>query len=508
MSAPLTAPLSRASLLAALLALGGCDSVGPNFSPPDPQLPRASFRGPPAPGQPAPAPTPAQARVEEKLDSWWLSFRDPTLAALAERAADENLDVAEASARIAQARAQRGVAASAALPGINGDASYQRELYSKNGVLSLAGPDLSAPPISVWQTGFDASWELDLWGRVRRQVEAASADVAAAEERRRDVLVSTQAEIARNYAALRGAQRRVGILEANLKSAEESLELTRTRAAKGLVSDLDVQNAAALVSGVKAQIPAARNEIDADANALALLLGQPPGALAAQVRKPSRLRAPPVPALGVPGELARRRPDIRAAEADLHAATADIGVAVADFYPSVKLNGTVALNALDAAKLWRGSSLQYQFGPTVSLPIFEGGRLKSTLELREARQQETAIAWRKSVLNAWREVVDALNAYDAERRRGVELAAQVDHARQALAISRTRYEGGVADFIRVLDAQRTMLEAMVEQERSDTSLCVDAIALYKALGGGWRGRFPPAPPGPEPSPVEAALAPL
>ncbi len=199
------------------------------------------------------------------------------------------------------------------------------------------------------------------------------------------------------------------------------------------------------------------------------------------------------PPLGAPSELARRRPDIRAAEAQLHAATADIGVAVADFYPSVKLNGVVALNALDLKNLWKGGSLQYQFGPSVSLPVFEGGRLKSTLDFRSRQQQEAAIAYRSTVLKAWHEVVNALDACAAEQRRRDSLAAQIGHARQALAISRTRYESGVTDFIAVLDAQRTMLQAAQQHAQSTTNVSLHLIQLYKALGGGWQGRFPTTP---------------
>ncbi|VTZ48093.1 RND transporter [Methylocella tundrae] len=494
-----------AATLASLLT-SGCYSVGPDFTPPDPLLPRASFFGKPVARsqeeRAADAATADAARAPADA-AWWKAFHDPTLTSLVNRVADANLDVATATLRLGESRDQRGVAASAALPSINGNGSYQRELYSKNGVLSLAGPNLNIPPVSVWQTGFDASWELDIWGHVRRQVEAADAQVEMAEYQRRDVLVSAFAEVARDYVALRGAQAQIAIANDNLKSASEILALTRTRAAKGLTSGLDVENAAALVESIRAQLPSLENEVDVDINAISLILDEQPGALKGELArvKPAAPTPPRAP-LGIPSELARRRPDIRAAEAQLHAATANIGVAVADFYPSVKLNGNIELNALSLKTLWKGSSLQYMAGPAVELPIFEGGRLKSTLQLRTSQEQEAAINYHKTVLQAWHDVINAFNAYGAEQRRRDSLKAEVDHSREALALSRTRYNNGVADFITVLDAERTLLQAQQQLAQSTTNVSTNLIQLYKALGGGWESTFPNEPP----HPAEAALS--
>ena len=212
------------------------------------------------------------------------------MTSLASRVADSNLDVLTATVRLGESRAERGVAASAALPGINGNASYQRELYSKNGIFSLAGPNLNVPPISVWQTGFDASWELDIWGHVRRQIESADAQIEASEYQRRDLLVSALAELARDYVDLRGAQAQIAIVNENLKSASEILELTRTRAAKGLTSGLDVENAAALVESIRAELPSLENQVEVDINAISLILDEGPGAL-----KNELTRAKPIP---------------------------------------------------------------------------------------------------------------------------------------------------------------------------------------------------------------------
>ncbi|TPV98104.1 MAG: Outer membrane protein OprM [Beijerinckiaceae bacterium] len=479
----------------ALLALCGCVPVGPDFVPPDSMLPSVSFLGKPEPAIAGASLAPSDlSGVDPK---WWGVFRDPVLTSLAEHVADANLDVRTATLRLAESRFQRGVTASAEFPAINGNASYQRELFSQNGVLSLVKPFVPPttpfviPPISIWQTGFDASWEIDFWGRVRRQVEAADAQVEASENQRRDALVSTLSELARDYIELRGTQKQIAIAKANLVSSNDILQLTKTRAERGLTTGLDVENAAAQVEAVRATLPTLEDQESTEINALSLLLDEPPGSLRGEIAKAKPIPpAPPRVPLGIPSELARRRPDIRQAEAQLHAATATIGVAVASFYPSVTFNGNVEFNALDLKNLWKGSSLQYVLGPSISLPIFEGGRLKSTLELSEAQQQEAVIAYHKTVLQAWHEVVNALVAYRTEQERRARLKAQTDHSRQALSLSRVRYTNGVADFITVLDAERTELQAELQYAQSTTAVSTNLVQLYKALGGGWEPIFP------------------
>jgi NodT family efflux transporter outer membrane factor (OMF) lipoprotein len=216
--------------------------------------------------------------------------------------------------------------------------------------------------------------------------------------------------------------------------------------------------------------------------------------LKAELARPhSEPASPPRVPLGIPSELARRRPDIRAAETQLHAATANIGVAVGAFYPTVQLNGTVGLDALDYTNLWKGSSLQYTLGPSISLPIFAGGRLRNTLELRDAQQQEAAIAYHKTVLQAWHDVVNALVAHRLEQDRRARLRAQADHSRQALDLARTRYNDGVTDFLTVLDTERTLLQAEQQHAASTTNVALDLVQLFKALGGGWEQTFPDSP---------------
>ncbi len=486
--------LGALALAAALLA--GCN-VGPDFAPPDPGLPNDAFSAREARGAAPPSPT------------WWRAFRDPVLTDLEARVAAANLDVKTATIRLAESRFQRGVAASALLPSVNADAKYQYELYSQNGIAGLltklvpttttSTTPLTIPAISDYTIGFDASWELDLWGHVRRSVESADAQVEQSAELRRDTLVSSLAELARDYVQLRGAQTQIAIANENLAIAREIQKVAEERQRKGVATGFDAQTSTAQAENVSARIPTLRSDESQYSNAIGFLLDEPPGALQSALGPRKRALAPPgVPSLGVPAELARRRPDIRAAEARLHAATADIGVAVAAFYPTIKLNGVVSLDALDAKNLFKASSLQYNAGPSIVLPIFDAGRLKSTLELRKAEQLEAAIAWHKTVLQAWREVVDALTAYRREAERRAGLKRELEHSRQALDIARSRYKTGVGEFLSVLDAERSYLQAAQDFETSTTNVSLDLVTLYKALGGGWEEVFPDGPVEPEP----------
>jgi NodT family efflux transporter outer membrane factor (OMF) lipoprotein len=481
------------AVVMAPMLLAGC-MVGPDFVLPDPHLLETSFNGDNGVAV-------SDARLPPPTDpTWWAVFHDPALTDLERQVAEANLDVRTATIRLAESRFQRGVTAAAALPSINADAKYTREQYSQNGIVSLLGGlvgpggSIQVPPINDYNVGFDASWELDLWGKVRRQVEAADAQVDQAEDQRRDALVSSLAELARNYIQLRGVQTQIRIANDNLKVDRDILQVAQQRQQRGVQNGLDVENAAAQVESIRAQIPTLEQQESQYINALSLLLDQPPGALRAMLGSPRSIPlAPPRIPLGIPSELARRRPDIRAAEDQLHAATATIGVAVGAFYPSVQLNGTVGLDALEFTNLWKGSSLQYMVGPSVSLPIFAGGRLKKTLELRDAQQQEAAIFYHKTVLQAWHDVVNALVARRLEQARRARLRAQADHSRQALVLARARYSDGVEQFVTVLDAERSLLQAEQQHAASTMNVSLNVVQLFKALGGGWEETFPDQP---------------
>jgi NodT family efflux transporter outer membrane factor (OMF) lipoprotein len=495
--------MHRPALAAAsLLLISGC-TLGPDFMPPAGIAPTSWSA--------VPSEHIASVPVAAPIDpSWWNVFHDRELTALEERVAAQNLDVQAATIRLAESRAQLGIVAASALPTLQSDASYQRQKASDNGVFSglatiAAGSGASGAAgataggvkgavlgaFDTFQVGFDASWELDLWGKVRRSIEAADANVTASAEARRDTLLSSLAEVARDYLQLRGVQERLQIAHDNVKSAQQSLDLTRQRAVGGVTTDLDVANASAQVSTFSALIPSLEAQERQLVNALSLLLGQPPQALKDELATAQPV--PPVPPrvpVGLPSELARRRPDIRQAEAQLHAATATIGVAQANFYPSVTLTGSVGVQALEAWKMFDLNSRLYALGPSISIPIFEGGRLKATLTLREDQQKEAAIAYQKTVLNAWHEVDNGLTAYDAEQRRRDQLTEAVAQNQRALSLALTRYEQGVADFLQVLDVQRSLLATQELLADATTTIDTDLVAIYKALGGGWETSFP------------------
>jgi NodT family efflux transporter outer membrane factor (OMF) lipoprotein len=346
-------------------------------------------------------------------------------------------------------------------------------------------------PFDLFQGGFDASWEVDLWGGVRRSVESATASSEAANEAKRSALLSSLAEVARDYIQLRGTQTQLQIARDNVRTARQSLSLTQQRAAGGVTTDLDVANASAQLRSTLAQIPTLEQQEAQLINALSLLLGQPPNALRDELATTAPI--PPVPPrvpVGVPSELARRRPDVRQAEAQLHAATSDIGVAQANFYPSLNLTGSFGLQSLQFGQVFNIQAKQYAVGPGLTIPIFQGGQLRSTLQLREAQQQEAAVNFQKTVLQAWHDVDNALTAYQAEQARRDELVLAVTDNQHALILAQSRYQQGVADFLTVLDAERSLLAAQQQLADSTTIVSSNLVALYKALGGGWETDMP------------------
>jgi NodT family efflux transporter outer membrane factor (OMF) lipoprotein len=498
----------KSALLTALASatmLSGC-TLGPDFKRPDWASPASWFAGPKEAVKPA-----RSTPVAQPIDAnWWSLFKDPILTGLEKRVAAENLDVKTAAIRMSESRAQLGVARAALFPTLNGNASYTRELASENGVFGLIPTAAGAngangatgnstggiqgtglKPFDLYQGGFDSTWEVDLWGGVRRSVESASATSDAAKETERSVLLSSLAEVARDYMQLRGTQAQLSIARENVRTARQSLNLTQQRAAGGVTTDLDVANASAQLRTTLAQIPTLEQQEAQTINALSLLLGQPPNALRAELVTAKSI--PPVPPrvpVGLPSELARRRPDIRQAEAQLHAATADIGVAEANFYPSLSLTGSFGLQSLQFKNAFNLNSKQYALGPGLTIPIFEGGQLRSTLQLRKAQQQEAAVNFQKTVLQAWHDVDNALTAYQAEQTRRDELVGAVAENRRALGLAQSRYQQGVADFLTVLVAQTNLLAAEQQLASSTTTVSSNLVALYKALGGGWEIDLP------------------
>lgn len=491
---------------ASALLLGAC-AVGPNFKPPRPQAPQHwSARALAGKTDAQATQLETASRADEQaaeLRGWWNGFGDPVLSSLVERAMASNLDVRTALLRIEESRAQRAITAAALWPSLSLDASLSRErfsettptgaIYSTVGTLHLPGvPSIHIPnPYDQYQLGGTVSWEVDLFGRVRRAVEAAEANVQVAREDQRAVQVSVCADVATSYLELRGAQLHLRVTRENLATLEELLELTRKRRAAGLTSDIDVSNAAAESSALRADLPTFERQITQNINLLSQLLGREPEALRSELDPPVPL--PKVPAqisIGLPADLARRRPDIREAEANLHAATAQIGVAIADLFPRLTLSADGGLQSETAGDLTKWASRFGSMGPGFTVPIFDRG-LWSTVRLDEVRAQDAALAYQHTVLNALQEVENALAAYAADQERRAWLEATVIDNRDALALSRQRYEHGVINFIDVLYVQRTLQQNEGALADSTTAVTTDLVALYRALGGGWQD-LPPA----------------
>ncbi len=437
---------------------------------------------------------------------WWRRFNDATLDSLIDRAAAGNLDLQSAVLRITAAREQAVVSGAQGLPQVSANASYKREQLGLKGLLqsqgvygkvnALGANSASATgalnsltaPVSLFQDGFDASWELDLFGRVRRSVESANAQTESAIENRNDALVSLEAEVAQTYSQLRGAQLLKQITLAEIDSEQRILDLTREQARVGLTSQSDVESATAQAGSLQAQLPQFDAQIAQAMNGLAVLTGSAPGALDAELEAPGAV--PPVPPsvpIGLPSTLARRRPDIRRAESDLHAATAEIGVAVAQMYPDVSLNGKCGYRGpLEAKYLARWSSLFWTVGPSISLPIFEGGALRANVRIAKAQAGQAALQYRSTVLKALQDVDNALVSYRTDQDRREALTRTVEANRISLELATESYRKGLVTFITVLDAERQLAETRQQLAQSTVSVTTDLIAVYKALGGGWQ----------------------
>lgn len=463
-------------------------AVGPSFDKPQAQLPERWH------GEVSASATPRAIGD----DDWWTQFDDARLNELIERGRKHNLDLRAAALRVAQARMQRSIAAGGRAPSISASAAYQRQRQSEVGVntrlIDVIGPpgnrdqiiDALSEPFDVFQAGFDASWELDLWGRVRRGIESANANVEAARESFHDAELTLIAEIARTYFELKGVRDQLRILREDVAANEDQLDLTRFRVRGGLVAELDLNVQQAQLANTRSQIPPLEQQEAQLGNALALMVGEQPDALDTLLETDMQLDSLPEFTAGVPAELARRRPDIRGAEARLHAATAEIGVATADLYPRIALTGSFVHQSLDSSDLADWGARQWVAGPSLSLPIFQGGRLRSVVELRKLQQQEAAVNYQRTVLGAWHEIENALTAYATEKRRNEELLTLVAASSSAYDIAHVRYEHGLTNYLVDLDAHRTLLQSQRAYSESTTQLAIRLVALCKALGGGWR----------------------
>ncbi len=462
-----------------LLTFTGC-TVGPHYTPSQVVSPPAFA---PQPAGVASAPT-----FGGTVDlNWWDSFHDAELSSLIHRLAKQNLDIQAAAERVLEARAVRKIAHSASLPQIGANASYVRNRASPNGFLELITPAPGAPlDYNLFSDALQSSWDLDLFGRLRRLTEAAGAESDAAVEDRRGLVLAAAAELAQDYMQLRGAQAREAVLRESLDIASRGLALVEDQFANGVATKADVAIAEAQRDSILALLPPVETEKASLINAIGDLLALEPRALDGELRAPAS--QPPVPLrvpVGLPGELVRRRPDVREAEAMLHAATAETGAAVASFYPDITLTGVAGTQGLQSGNIFDFPSRYYAAGPMLNLPLFTGGQLKGTLELRKAQQREAGLHFRQTVLVAWREADDAMTAYVQAQKQRDAIAEAVGKDEAALRSAGETFAQGAADQRTVLTATAALLESRQALTAATTQVDTTLVGLYRALGGGW-----------------------
>jgi len=457
-------------LLGAALTLAGCLTVGPDYVPPRVEMP-ASWQAPP---------DPAVTVDGEVVESWWKLFEDPLLTRLIDEAARGNLDLLTAVARVKEARARLRVAAGRRYPFIETTAEMMRRRSSDNEFFG------TGQTFNSYSVGFDASWEIDLFGRISRTVEAAAADFQASAEDRRDVMVTLYAEVARTYLTARSLQGRLSATRGNIESQRQVLDLTRSRYDIGLATDLDVAQAEQVLASSESAVPLLRIELNNAINTIDTLLGHVPGTLREELSMEGPIPLPPARAtVGVPADLLRRRPDIRRAERQLAAQTARIGVATADLYPRLSLLGSLGLSSLSSRDLFDSGSRVWSLGPSLGWYPFEGGRLRGAIEVQDALTEQALLSYEQTVLNALSEVENALFAYGEHRVRLSALERMVASSRRAFDLALQLYREGLSDFQGVLDAQRTLFDFdnQLAEGRGDSA--VEFVLIYKALGGGW-----------------------
>ena len=456
-------------MLPAMLALAGC-KVGPDYVAPQAVTPDAwhsQLENGLVGGDMNP----------EVLASWWTALDDPVLSGLIGRAVAGNLDLQTAGSRVREARARRGIARGGLLPAFNAGASATSSRTDVRRGFDTNG--------QVYSTSLDAGWELDLFGGVHRSVEAATADVNAVEENLRDVLVSLLAETALNYIDVRTFQARIAAAEASLKAQEETYQLVQWRLQAGLDDDLVAQQARYNLENTRSQIPGLRTGLQQAMNRIAVLLGQAPGALEAELERPRPVPVPPEEvAVGVPADIVRRRPDVRRAERELAAQTARVGVATADLYPRLRLNGSIGVETLSFREPAASRTSFASGGPAISWAVFDP-TVRPNIEVQSELQAQALIQYEAVVLGSLEEVENAMVAYAQEQRRRENLREATKAAQAAAEMAQFKYQAGLTDFSNVLDAERSLLSFQDQLNQSDGTVTANVIRLYKALGGGW-----------------------
>ncbi|CCA93414.1 efflux transporter outer membrane subunit [Novosphingobium sp. PP1Y] len=482
-------PSRTVGIAIAVAALGGC-TVGPDYVSSAPDAPQdwTSWRSADpslvaAPGTDAAMPA-----------DWWTSFHDPVLDDLVTQALAASPDLETAALHFAQARIQRSVTSSAGIPQVGAGADVTRQRQSEYGagtrLFDAIGSDrdalakLLSQPFTLYRGGFDASWEIDLWGKVRRSIEAADATIAQQGALLDQARLSVASEVASTYFELRTSQRDIALLREDIALLRDRISLVKARVDGGLDSHgvLDLEDVT--LHGMEARLPAMLAQEAAHVNAIALLLGKTPGSLKDTLapRGGETVQLPPDLSLGLPSEVALRRPDVRAAEAGMHAATARIGVAVADLYPSIRLGGGFGLESYRSQNLFDWASRNWSIGPSLDLPLFDGGRRRSVVKLRKLEQREAAVAFQTTVLKSWQEIDNALNRSMAARQEHESLAKKLGATRSSLGIAQARYDSGAINYLDLIDAKRALIQARRELSDNEGQLAVSYVTVNKAIG--------------------------
>ncbi len=455
----------------------GCAPVGPNYQKPHIKMPDAWHekvaRDMVKPSGPA-------------LQNWWQIFDDPILNDLIDQARKSNLDLKIAVSGIAASRSRLGVAKGQELPDGNASGFFSRFKHSDKGPLRQLAPPDGFDAQNMFMLGVDAMWEADLFGRIRRQIEAAGAEYEASVEDYRDVMVTLFAEVAMTYLEVRSYQRRIACAKANAFIQGKMLELTKSRYHSGIASRLDMAQALSNLSNTEAAVPALEIGLNLAINRLAVLLVKDAGAIQKMFREPK-----PIPValmdigIGVPADLLRQRPDIRMAERRLAAQTARIGVATADLYPRFAIDGFFGFETGSLSDVGHGTTLAYGLRTPIKWNFFSGGKTRSRIAYQEAVTEQDRLSYENTVLQAVEEVRNTIVAYEKERVRRDWLVAAVAATREAVNLVVVQYETGLTDFNNVLDTQRTLFDQQDKLVVSQTDVVLNLVRLYKALGGGW-----------------------
>ena len=481
-------------LLYLVLLLGGC-MVGPNYHAPENQV-AAEW-----------ASNSIASEVisqEAPLIAWWTVFNEPLLDQYIEKAAKNNYDIRTAEANILQARAMRQIAASSFFPQIGADVNATRTYFSKNGPIFAIGPSTGTVPGTIspstglpfsaqvpqtqnlYNALFDATWEIDLFGKTRRSVQAAEANIGSSIEQRNDTLITILAEIARNYMDIRSNQELSKLVEENIAFLEQEAAIIEKQFESGYVSRLDLENIQAELSTQRAKLPDLKSQIYRGIYTISILTGDVPETLVDELIQPRPL--PNVPnkvSMGVRSDLLRRRPDIRRSERQLASATANVGVAVASFFPTFTLFGDGGFQSLMVKNLFTAASRTWAFGGDVTLPIFEGGQLVGNLNANRAVASAAACAYQQIVLNALEETESALVAYVEDFATTNQLKKATQSDENLVELTRERYSKGLVNLLHLVDSERQLNAAQQSLLQSEAKSLFDLIVLYKALGGGW-----------------------